>query len=941
MQTIIKNSAAHFVSNNIDNNATVLKEIQVELSKCDSFSMSVAFITKQGLQLLKHELRSLADNGINGRILTSAYQYFNDPLVYSDLLEIGNVEVRIYDNSKIKDHHTKGPHHTKGYIFEKDNNKTIIIGSSNLTSGALKTNREWNLKLEGVEDSQMIDKIYGEFEEMWEISSPLSHDWISSYEIEYKSNIREMNPYKVEETKVFPNTMQQEALRNLEALRDDGADKALLISATGTGKTYLSAFDVKNFGAKKALFIIHREQIAKDAKETFKKVMPHLNVGMLTGNRKDYDADIIFSTIQTLSKEYAYSNFERDHFDYIIFDEVHRAGAATYTKVMDYFKPGFMLGMSATPERNDEVNIFKMFDYNIAYEIRLQGALEQEMISPFHYYGLTDIEIEGDVIDEKTDHMALVSEDRVAHIIDKMKYYGHDGDRVKGLIFCGKNNKSRNRVAESLSKEMNRQGLRTVALMGTSTQMEREDAIERLVNRGELDYIITVDIFNEGIDIPEINQIVMLRPTESAIIFVQQLGRGLRLHDSKDYVVVLDFIGNYKNNFLIPVALSGDRSYSRDTLNKYIYEGTSILPGVSSVEFDKIAKERIFKAINAPSFPGSAYFKEEYIKFKNSIGRTPTLMDFYNHDTLDPQSFLSKSNYRTFHNFKLLYDDEYSVELKDIEVAFLTLISYELNLSKRKVEVEILSALTEKHKISVNGFNEMFGMSNVRSAIRVLTRDFFSLSINKKYKDYTFVREEDGFLYLDESIVICLDNIYFYSEVKDLLEYYSVSNCDKYQNVDGLGFVVGEQYSRRDVSWILNTDTNLEGVFNGYMTLGKQRCTPVFVNYKKEEDIEDSINYHDHFVENGIFNWVSKSNRTLKSKDIRDLIDGYKNGYSVPLFVRKNTDYKEHYYLGEVDIVSFKETYMIVNKKNVPVVEFILKLRHSVKDDLYHYLTES
>lgn len=941
MQSYITKNAALFVSNNVENKSTVLKEIQLELAQCDRFSMSVAFITKQGLQLIKHQLRMLADAGIKGRIITSTYQYFNDPLVYLDLLDIGNIEVRIYDHTKLKNHHTKGPHHTKGYIFEKDDAKTVIIGSSNLTSGALKINREWNLKLKSIEDSKMIDKVCAEFEEMWEVSTSLTHEWMGSYKIEYLSNLKEPTLYKVEEKKIFPNVMQQEALRNLELLRNENAKKALLISATGTGKTYLSAFDVRNFKAKKALFIIHREQIAKDAMDTFKKVMPNLSVGLLTGNHKAYDADIIFSTIQTLSKEYAYSSFARDHFDYIIFDEVHRAGATTYRKVMDYFTPKFMLGMSATPERNDEIDIFELFDYNIAYEIRLQGALEQEMIAPFHYYGLTDIEVDGELINENTHQMALVSEDRVAHIIEKMKYYGHDGERVKGLIFCGKNNKTRNRVAQSLSEEMNRQGLRTLALLGNSTQQEREDAIHRLVQKGELDYIITVDIFNEGVDIPEINQIVMLRPTESAIIFVQQLGRGLRLHKSKDYVVVLDFIGNYKNNFMIPIALSGDRSYSRDTLTKYVYEGTSILPGVSSVEFDRVAKEKIFEAINKSNFPDMSYLKEEYAKFRSLLGRTPKLVDFYTNNTLDPQTIITKPQIRSYHEFKRRYDNTYSMEYSDLESRFLVFISYELNFSKRNIEVKMLRELINKGVLSLEKYFSSFERSEVEGALRILTRSFFSVATNMKYNDYKFVYVENNNLHLNSDLIKGLDNEAYFDEVKDLLDYCDLVHGDLYKGADALGFVVGEQYSRREVSWILNTNKNLEGVLNGYMTLDNQEVTPIFVNYKKEDEVEDSINYHDHFIENGIFNWVSKSNRTLVSKDVRDLIEGYEAGYSLPLFVRKNRKYKEHYYLGPVDILSYRETFMKVEEKNVPVVEFILKLRHSVKDDLYHYLTES
>ena len=250
------------------------------------------------------------------------------------------------------------------------------------------------------------------------------------------------------------------------------------------------------------------------------------------------------------------------HFDYILIDEVHKAGASSYQKVIEYFNPKFLMGMTATPERTDDFNIYALFDYNIAYEIRLQEALEEDMLCPFHYFGVTDIEYNGETIDDATILSKLVADERVNHILDKIEYYGFSGETVKGLMFC-----SRKEEAAKLSLVLNEKGLRTVALTGDDSQEERVLRINQLEN-GKLDYILTVDIFNEGIDIPCINQVVMLRQTQSSIIFIQQLGRGLRKHDTKDYVTIIDFIGNYKNNYLIPVALSGDQSQNKDNIRR-------------------------------------------------------------------------------------------------------------------------------------------------------------------------------------------------------------------------------------------------------------------------------------------------------------------------------------------------------------------------------------
>src|SRR5699024_5900774 len=365
------------------------------------------------------------------------------------------------------------------------------------------------------------------------------------------------------------------------------------VSATGTGKTYLSAFDVRRYRPKRMLFIVHREQILLQARADFKRVLGGIptDFGLLSGSSKDLDAKYLFTTIQTLSREDVLHSFNPDDFEYILIDEVHKAGAPSYLKVIEYFEPKFLLGMTATPERTDDFNIYELFDYNIAYEIRLQEALEEDMLCPFHYFGVTDFEYEGELIDEYTLIPQLVTEERVQHIIDKINYYGYAGERLTGLIFC-----SRKEEAEKLSDAFNERGFRTLALTGDDKQEERLEAIEQLEN-GLLDYIITVDIFNEGVDIPRVNQVVMLRQTQSSIIFIQQLGRGLRKHESKDFVTIIDFIGNYKNNYLIPIALSGDHSQNKDNIRRRTLE-TDYIKGVSTINFEQIAKEKIFESIN-------------------------------------------------------------------------------------------------------------------------------------------------------------------------------------------------------------------------------------------------------------------------------------------------------------------------------------------------------
>lgn len=295
---------------------------------------------------------------------------------------------------------------------------------------------------------------------------------------------------------------------------------------------------------------MHREQIAKQMRDTFARVLgPERTYGLLSGSNKATDANCIFATVQTLSKDSVLNGFKADAFDLIIVDEVHHAAASSFGRILDHFKPKFLLGLTAMPERTDGQSIYELFDHNIAYEIRLQTALKEDLLCPFHYFGIADVSVNGVAIDDNSAFDVLTHDERVKHILERADFFGYSGDRVRGLIFCST-------IAEckKLSYSMNLRGLSTLVLSGANSQDERMDAIRQLTQKdraGGLDYILTVDIFNEGVDIPEINQVILLRPTQNPIVFTQQLGRGLRKYKDKEFVVVLDFTGNYKNSFLI------------------------------------------------------------------------------------------------------------------------------------------------------------------------------------------------------------------------------------------------------------------------------------------------------------------------------------------------------------------------------------------------------
>mgnify|MGYP002746190971 CR=1 FL=1 len=400
--------------------------------------------------------------------------------------------------------------------------------------------------------------------------------------------------------------MQVQALKNLEETRKEN-DRALLISATGTGKTYLSAFDVKQAKAKKILFVAHRKVILERSKISYQRILKNKNMEIFDTNFQINNKDeVVFAMVQTLNKEKNLNIFPKDYFDYIIIDEVHHGGAKTYQSIFEYFKPKFLLGITATPERTDDFNIYQLFNYNVAYEIRLQDAMKEELLCPFHYFGISDIVIDGESINEKTSLKKLTSDTRVKHILEKSKYYSYSGERLSCLIFVSKVEEAKILVEKFLE-----QGIKAIALSSENSDNEREEAIRKL-EQGEIEYIISVDIFNEGVDIPCVNQVILLRPTTSAIVYIQQLGRGLRKHKNKDYTVVLDFIGNYEKNFLIPIAISQNNSYDKDFMKRFLMNATDFLAGESSISFDEISKERIFENINKTNFSNRKLIEEDF-----------------------------------------------------------------------------------------------------------------------------------------------------------------------------------------------------------------------------------------------------------------------------------------------------------------------------------------
>jgi len=669
---------------------SVLRTLREELSRCESFLFSVAFVTPRAIALLKQEL---VDFKGSGRIVTSDYLAFNSPDAFHELLNLEqlDIDVRI---------HPAKAFHPKGYVFTQAKSVTAMMGSSNLTENALVRNHEWNLKVSAALESDLGVQLADLVARQVVDSIPLTTEWIASYAEAYTPPMprpqRVVVPDEpIEIGGIVPNTMQDVALASLSAVRSAGHDKAIVISATGTGKTILSALDVRAVDPVRLLFVVHREQILDKTISEYREVLggSGRDYGKLTGSVKQRDRRYIFATVQTLSQPDVLSQFKPDAFDYVIIDEAHRAAAPTHRRVMEHFTPEFLLGMTATPERTDGFNVFELFDYNVPYEIRLNHALEEEMLAPFHYYGVADLTYEdGRTTTDETALQVLVSPDRVDHLLNALAIYGQAGVQPRGLIFCSRVEEAQ-KLAEALNtRSLRGRQLRTVALSGKNSVEHREEQVAAL-ERGELDYILTVDVFNEGVDIPTVNQVVMLRQTQSAIVFVQQLGRGLRKADGKDYLVVIDFIGNYANNFLIPIALFGDESLNKESLRQNLIaaEESGVLPGLSSVRFDRIAQERVLRSITETKIDSMQNIKKSIDLLRNRLGRMPALIDFVRFESADPVLLATKdTHYPAL--LERLYKT-YDAGLNQTERKALELLSHEVLTARRLHEQALVRLL--------------------------------------------------------------------------------------------------------------------------------------------------------------------------------------------------------------------------------------------------------
>ncbi|WP_066874119.1 DEAD/DEAH box helicase family protein [Clostridium mediterraneense] len=597
--------------------------------KADKIDIIVSFLMISGVKLIIDDLKSAIDRGVSIRILSGNYLNITQPeALYMLRAEFGNkINLRFYNNKNRS-------FHPKSYIFHYKNDSEIFIGSSNISRGALTSSIEWNYRFNKNSNKEDFDFFMDEFNNLYnnhsiEVTNEVLHNYAKTWiRPKVYKDLEAIGDFKDEKIiDLFePRGPQIEILYSLNKSREEGFDKGLVVAATGVGKTYLSAFDSMNY--KRVLFIAHREEIIKQAMQSFKNVRQNATSGFFYANNKEKDKDLIFALVQTLGKE-EYLNekyFKRDYFDYIVIDEFHHASSKNYQKIIDYFKPKFLLGLTATPERLDGKDVFAICDYNLVYEVRLKDAINRGALVPFKYYGIYDetidyehIEFKNGKYNEKQLEEALNLGERDELII---KHYEKYSSKV-AIGFC-----SSKKHAEHMAEAFNKAKIPALAVYSGEQGKfleKREIALNKL-RSGEIKVLFAVDMFNEGLDVPQIDLVMFLRPTESPTIFLQQLGRGLRKVKGKEYLIVLDFIGNYKKANLAPFLLSGQKYDKIKAKNSKVMEYD--YPEECQVDFDFKLVD-IFKRMAESQYKIKDLIREEFYRIMEDKQGIPSRIEIF------------------------------------------------------------------------------------------------------------------------------------------------------------------------------------------------------------------------------------------------------------------------------------------------------------------------
>ena len=831
---------------------TFLDKIKDNLRHCKSFDFSVSFIKKAGLVLLFKDIEAAVERGCKGRIITSTYQNFTDieslKSFYALMGRCSNFQCHLdYESFHGTDYSTLG-YHSKGYLFEFDDHRELVIGSSNITRYALLKNIEWDVSVKDYFVNGAYDDALKEFEEKWSATELLNAELIVKYaqRLSYAIERWDMD-YDLSASKIKPNYMQKKALKELNRYRAIGVNRALTIASAGSGKTYLAAFDALNFNPKRLLYIVHEGSILRKSLETFQEVFgKNVSYGIYSGTSKESDADFVFATNITMCK--TLELFSKNEFDYIIIDECHHATAETYKKIIGYFEPEFLLGLTATPERMDNQDVFELFDHNVPYELRLRDAIANDLVVPFKYFGIRDKLVDYGLTGNEERRMIaqMAKEDHCDFIAEQIEKH-HPQGKLKALAFC-RNVTHARMMCEALGERYH-----TAYLTGRNDIGERVRAYNDLQNDARnLEILFTVDILNEGVDIPGVNMVLFLRPTESTTIFIQQLGRGLRKYTNKEYVTVLDFIGNsYKRSVQIAFALGSlSENFVMEkrllaSLVKDDFTALGLADYGVEIHIDDLSKEEILEYIDKENFNALKYLKQDYFNFKKYIGSEfyPRHVDYINNDCApDLIRFMSiktrgKKNC-SYYNFLRGIGEENLPVFTEKQIDFINYLSGLLPLV-RVHEYQIVKLLLD-------------GPKTYQEIVMYLTekvQGFVLAELEHVLTYLQFVEKDKNILRLS---VPMDDQLLEY--VQDLIEYGLIRYVIDNGNETGFKLWMNYRMDQVQLKLLKNPGNIMVGTYyyDDYVV--------IFASLKKDLEEADKLNYKDKFLQPDLFQWESMTN---------------------------------------------------------------------------------
>lgn len=911
--------------------------LKQELLNCKKFYFIVSFIKYSGIQLLISTLDELEKQGIQGEIITSVYLNITDSKALRKLLSYKNIKVKVYNNSSES-------FHTKAYLFEKEKYHSVVIGSSNISQSALYSAEEWNVKLTDSSFFNIYGKSLNQFEKLWHSNEAieLTQDFIDEYE-KYKKSVNVQNTFDYRKTKIeqenefVPNSMQKRVLQKLKETRINGNKKGLVISATGTGKTYLAAMDIKQFfeinsntenklfeiNDKKSktsnikfLFIAHREELLENAINVFSKILKidKNEFGRIYGGLKEIDKNIIFASIQSLRN--CYNEFKPSFFDYVIVDEFHHSMSDSYLKILSYFNPKFLLGLTATPKRMDGKDILSLCDYNIVDEIGIKEALEEDLVVPFHYFGVNDYTINYDNIpykngkyNEKILLENLLLNTRTDYIVEKINKFGFDGDELSAVAFC-----QNIEHAFFMKEEFSKKGYKSAVITANTSSNERSEILEKFKNK-KIEILCVVDILNEGIDIPTINLLLFLRPTMSSTIFIQQIGRGLRKAKNKDFVTIIDFIGNHKKDYLLINYFSSEVD-NKDTLftkkEKIINEiknQFSNIPKSCYVELDRICQNRIIEKIEKINFNSKNILKEMYLDYKAEIGKSEDeflqIADFDTNIELFQELCLKMHSFYNaqlqFEDSKIFKNENEKNPLNTTEIEFLEYLEKKITLVEPFTFLIIDYLATGKEYINnsdlLNKYKVFFDIKRNFEKHYLLNRIFEELMedeiLEKTLYGYRFSKKYEKLFSngkLNEKSTIKsnkkVNKSNFINRLKQLI--YLGLNEFKRNDLDEFNeniLISYKEYKRVELQILLDSKVPKGSWRAGYANTDKDIC--LFATIDKTHIFQENLKYDNSLFADDIIQWISQPKTSHNSSVGQMFIHHKEKGFKVHIFIRK------------------------------------------------------